>query len=44
MQVVEDMEEDILRLLLTGKVMHVVHNNNVHSLVEIHEVIDRIVL
>src|SRR5690606_37014195 len=44
MQVIENMEENILSTLLTGKVVHVIHNDDVHGLVKIDKVVDGVVL
>ena len=40
MQMVENMEENILCLLFTGKIMHIIHDQDIHRLVEIHKIID----
>ena len=41
-QVVEDVEERLLRTLLAHPFLHVVHDEQVYRLVEVHEVVERV--
>ena len=41
---VEDVEEDVLCLFLVGKELDIVHDQHVDELVEVYEVVDRVVL
>ena len=42
-EVVEDVEEDILRLFLSAEELHVVDDQHVHHLIEVAEIVDRVV-
>ncbi|MNF09836.1 hypothetical protein D3C80_2106020 [compost metagenome] len=37
------MEEDILCLFFACKIVNIIHNDNIHSLVKVYEIIDGIV-
>ena len=43
MEVVEDVEEHILRLLLAAEELHVIHDEDIHELVEVGEVVNAVV-
>ncbi len=43
LQVIEDVEESILRLHFAYELLHIVHNQYVYTLVEVHEIVEGVV-
>src|SRR5690606_10227290 len=44
MQMIENMEENILGPFFASKIMNIIHDDHIHGLVKINEIVDRIVL
>src|SRR5690606_39814305 len=44
MEVIEYMKEDILCLFFTSEIMNIIHNDYIHRLIEVHEIVNIAVL